>query len=66
MTEEATARRVSSRQASMELVQPPPEDIDDPSTRFLYVPHTITGLLIGGGCRGSRFSLLVELCRPDC
>lgn len=38
--------RASSRQGSMVL---PPFDVEDldPSTRFLYVPHTLTGLLIG-------------------
>jgi hypothetical protein len=35
-----------SRRASGELVHPALEDID-PSTRFLYTPHTITGLVIG-------------------
>jgi len=36
----------ASRRASGELVHPALEDID-PSTRFLYTPHTITGLVIG-------------------
>lgn len=39
-------RRTTSRQSSRELLHPALEDLD-PSTRFLYTPHTITGLLIG-------------------
>lgn len=40
------SRRTTSRQTSRELLHPALEDID-PSTKFLYTPHTISGLLIG-------------------
>ena len=44
-------RRTASRQASRELLHPALEDLD-PSTKFLYTPHTITGLLIGKSGQG--------------
>jgi len=41
------SRRISaSRQPSQDVVHPALEDID-PSTKFLYTPHTVTGLLLG-------------------
>jgi len=62
----------ASRRASGELVHPALEDID-PSTRFLYTPHTITGLVIGartaftalGCCSMPRTCLAHCLC-PRC
>ena len=39
-------RHSASRQHSQDLVYPALEDID-PSTKFLFTPHTVTGLLLG-------------------
>ena len=45
--ETVPSRRISaSRQPSQDVVHPALEDID-PSTKFLYTPHTVTGLLLG-------------------
>jgi hypothetical protein len=37
-----------SRKASRELLHPALEDLD-PSTKFLYTPHTVSGLVTGNG-----------------
>ena len=39
-------RHSASRQHSQDLVNPALEKID-PSTKFLFTPHTVTGLLLG-------------------
>lgn len=39
-------RSSASRQPSQDIVHPALEDID-PTTKFLYTPHTVTGLLFG-------------------
>ena len=39
-------RSSASRQPSQDILHPALEDID-PSTKFLYTPHTVTGLLLG-------------------
>ena len=45
--ETGPSRRTSaSRQPSQDILHPALEDID-PSTKFLYTPHTVTGLLLG-------------------
>ncbi len=45
--ETGPSRRTSaSRQPSQDTIHPALEDID-PTTKFLYTPHTVTGLLLG-------------------
>ncbi len=39
-------RSSASRQPSQDILHPALEDID-PATKFLYTPHTVTGLLLG-------------------
>ena len=43
-------RLPASRRSSAELPPHPALEDIDPSTRFLYTPHTISALLIGGLC----------------
>ena len=44
-------RHSASRQHSQDLVYPALED-SDPSTKFLFTPHTVTGLLLGDAFSG--------------